>query len=132
VDGHVVEAKIVGGAFFGYDDFATRVPAHGDVGAHGTEFGPFGDFHRGYFIVDTDDDGFVALVAAGLNTISSVNFNARFSSLQATYPSNAATSSATSSLRRLSVPGDLRAGALQLRCDQGPARQPDRDLPYAA
>jgi phosphatidylserine decarboxylase len=82
VSGDVVEAKIVGGAFFGYDDFPSWVPADGDVGAHGTEFGQFGDFQRGYFIVDTGAHGHVALVAVGLNTISSVVFSERFRSLE--------------------------------------------------
>jgi phosphatidylserine decarboxylase len=82
VSGDVVEAKIVGGAFFGYDDFPSWVPVDGDVGAHGTEFGQFEDFQRGYFIVDTGAYGYVALVAVGLNTISSVVFNERFRSLE--------------------------------------------------
>jgi phosphatidylserine decarboxylase len=86
VSGQVVEARIVGGSFFGYDDFPAWVPADGDVGAHGTEFGQFEDFQRGYFIVDTGAYGHVALVAVGLNTISSVVFNERFRSLDAPEP----------------------------------------------
>jgi phosphatidylserine decarboxylase len=86
VGGQVVEAKIVGGSFFGYDDFPAWVPADGDVGAHGTEFGQFEDFQRGYFIVDTGAYGHVALVAVGLNTISSVVFNERFRSLEEPAP----------------------------------------------
>jgi phosphatidylserine decarboxylase len=86
VSGQVVEARIVGGSFFGYDDFPAWVPADGDVGANGTEFGQFEDFQRGYFIVDTGAYGHVALVAVGLNTISSVVFNERFRSLDAPEP----------------------------------------------
>jgi phosphatidylserine decarboxylase len=86
VSGQVVEARIVGGSFFGYDDFPAWVPADGDVGAHGTEFGQFEDFQRGYFIVDTGAYGHVALVAVGLNTISSVVFNERFRLLDAPEP----------------------------------------------
>ena len=81
VSGRVVEARVVGGAFFGYDDFPAWVPTDGDVGAYGTEFGQFEDFQRGYFIVDTGTYGHVALVAVGLNTISSVVFHDRFQSL---------------------------------------------------
>jgi phosphatidylserine decarboxylase len=86
VSGQVVEAKIVGGSFFGYDDFPAWVPPDGDVGAYGTEFGQFEDFQRGYFIVDTGTYGHVALVAVGLNTISSVVFNDRFKSPTAPVP----------------------------------------------
>lgn len=86
VSGQVVEAKLVGGAFFGYDDFPAWAPADGDVGAHGTEFGQFEDFQRGYFIVDTGSYGHVALVAVGLNTISSVVFNDKFQSLSTPVP----------------------------------------------
>lgn len=86
VSGEVVEARIVGGSFFGYDDFSTWVPPDGDVGAYGTESGQFEDFRRGYFIVDTGTHGHVALVAVGLNIISSVVFNERFDSLTAPVP----------------------------------------------
>ncbi|NEV60949.1 phosphatidylserine decarboxylase [Thiorhodococcus minor] len=83
VSGQVVEARLVGGAFFGYDNFPAWVPANGDVGAHGTELSQFEDFQRGYFIIDTGSYGHVALVAVGLNTISSVVFTDKLKSLSA-------------------------------------------------
>lgn len=82
VSGRVVEAKIIKAPFYGYDDFPSWVPVNGNVGYHGTEFGQFENFQRGYFVVDTGKYGHVALVPVGLNTISSVNFDPRFSSLK--------------------------------------------------
>ncbi|MGC1951552.1 MAG: phosphatidylserine decarboxylase, partial [Gammaproteobacteria bacterium] len=78
VSGHVVEAKVIAASFFGYDNFPAWAPADGNVGSFGTEFGQFEDFQRGYFIVDTGTYGHLALVAVGLNTISSVIFRDRF------------------------------------------------------
>jgi len=83
VSGRVVEAKIIEAPFFGYDDFPTWVPTDGNVGYFGTEFGQFENFQRGYLIVDTGKYGHVALVAVGLNTISSVVFDDRFKALTA-------------------------------------------------
>jgi phosphatidylserine decarboxylase len=86
VSGQVVEAKIIDAAFFGYDDFPAWVPEDGNVGYAGTEFGQFENFQRGYFIVDTGNYGHVALVAVGLNTISSVVFDDRFPALKEPEP----------------------------------------------
>jgi phosphatidylserine decarboxylase len=86
VNGRVVEAKIIEAPFYGYDDFPAWVPAHGNVGYYGTEFGQFEKFQRGYFVVDTGKYGHVALVPVGLNTISSVNFDDKFKSLEKPVP----------------------------------------------
>lgn len=86
VGGRVVEAKVVEAPLFGYDDFPSWVPASGNVGSCGTEFGQFENFQRGYFVVDTGRHGHVALVAVGLNTISSVLLHDRFRALEAPVP----------------------------------------------
>jgi phosphatidylserine decarboxylase len=86
VSGQVVEAKAVEAPFFGYDDFPAWVPDDGNVGCFGTEFGQFENFQRGYLIVDTGKYGHIALVAVGLNTISSVVFEDRFKELTKPVP----------------------------------------------
>ncbi|WP_147822435.1 phosphatidylserine decarboxylase [Salidesulfovibrio onnuriiensis] len=81
VAGTVVEAKILEGPFFGHPDFPNWVPPDGNVGYYGATFSPFENFQRGYFIVDTGKYGHVAMVAVGLNTISSVVFKPPFNKL---------------------------------------------------
>ena len=81
VSGTMVETKIVDGAFFGHPDFPTWASSNGNVGAPGTDFSPFERFQRGYFIIDTGKYGHVAMVAVGLNTISSVVFKKPFDHL---------------------------------------------------
>lgn len=85
VNGKVVEAKVVEGVFFGHPDFPHWVPADGNVG-YATDFSPFEDFQRGYFIVDTGKFGHVAMVPVGLNTISSVVFADKFQKMTAPVP----------------------------------------------
>ena len=58
------------------------MPANGNVGYYGTEFGQFENFQRGYFVVDAGKYGHVALVPVGLNTVSSIVFNDKFKSLE--------------------------------------------------
>ena len=82
VSGTMVEAKIVDGAFFGHPDFPNWATARGNVGAPIAKFSPFEKFQRGYFIIDTGKYGHVAMVAVGLNTISSVVFKKPFDDLR--------------------------------------------------
>ena len=86
VGGQMVESKILDGAYYGYDDFPTWVATDGNVGYHGTDFDQFGRFKRGYFIVDTGRYGYVAMVAVGLNTISSIIFKEPFDSVTKPVP----------------------------------------------
>ena len=86
VGGHVVESKIIEDAFFGYDDFPAWVPPNGNVGYYGSDFSQFENFKRGYFIVDTGNYGHVAVIAVGLNTISSIVFNERFTNIAEPVP----------------------------------------------
>jgi phosphatidylserine decarboxylase len=82
VSGKVVEAKVLEDPFFGYDNFPEWAPQDGNVGYCGTDFSQFQNFKRGYFVVDTGKYGYVALVAVGLNTISSVVFENKFKHLK--------------------------------------------------
>ncbi|MEJ2501023.1 MAG: phosphatidylserine decarboxylase [Campylobacterales bacterium] len=85
VGGRVVESRIIEDAYYGYDDFPTWEHG-GNVGYYGTEFGQFASYKRGYFIVDTGKYGHVALVAVGLDTISSIVFIEKFSDVTAPVP----------------------------------------------
>lgn len=82
VSGTVVEARVVDDPFFGHPDFPNWVPNNGNVGAPGADFSPYENFQRGYFIIDTGKYGHVAMVAVGLNTISSVVFQPPFDNLK--------------------------------------------------
>jgi len=85
VSGEVVESKIIDDAYYGYDNFPVWVNK-GNVGYYGTEFSQFENFKRGYFIVDTGKYGYVALVPVGLNTISSIVFNDKFTDIKKPVP----------------------------------------------
>lgn len=78
VGGNVLETKIIEDAFYGYDNFPAWVPLNGNVGYYGADFSQFENFQRGYFIVDTGKYGHVALIAVGLDTISSIVFKEQF------------------------------------------------------
>jgi phosphatidylserine decarboxylase len=86
VGGKVVEARVIEDAFFGYDNFPKWAPQSGNVGYYGTDFSQFQNFKRGYFIVDTGKYGHVAMVAVGLNTISSVVFEKKFKGIKKPVP----------------------------------------------
>jgi phosphatidylserine decarboxylase len=81
------------GGFKSFNDFFSRslkdkaksrpqtMPERGYVIGAPTDFSPFEEFQRGYFIVDTGSYGHVAIVPVGLNTISSVVFEDKFKSV---------------------------------------------------
>jgi phosphatidylserine decarboxylase len=73
VNGTIIESDVVPGIYNGIIDgehwFNT-----GNIGESDTDFSIFEDFHRSYYIYETVDFGYVAMVPVGLNTISSVNF----------------------------------------------------------
>jgi phosphatidylserine decarboxylase len=81
-----VESRIIDDPYYGYDNFPDWAPASGNVGYYGSEFNQFEDFKRGYFIVDTKKFGHVAMVAVGLNTISSIVFEERFQNITKPVP----------------------------------------------
>ncbi len=72
VTGKIVESQEVAGIYNGIldgEDWFNK----GDIGESTTDFSIFEDFHRAYFIIETKDYGYVALIPVGLNTISSIH-----------------------------------------------------------
>ena len=67
-------------------DFPDWAPSTGNVGYYGSDFSEFENFQRGYFIIDTGKYGHVAMVAVGLNTISSIVFNPKFENVTKPVP----------------------------------------------
>ena len=86
VSGKVVEAGIIEDAYYGYDNFPVWAPKTGNVGYYGTDFSQFANFKRGYFIIDTGKYGYVACIAVGLNTISSIIFTDQFKNVTKPVP----------------------------------------------
>lgn len=71
VTGKIVESQEVSGIYNGImdgEDWFNK----GDIGESTTDFSIFEDFHRSYFIMETTDYGYVALIPVGLNTISAM------------------------------------------------------------
>ncbi len=81
VGGTVVEAKAVdstGGVYFGMDGQFFIYGNNGNIGGYMSNYGVFGVYHRGYYIIKTEDFGYVAMIAIGLDDISSINFEDKF------------------------------------------------------
>ena len=72
VDGNVVESQEVKGMYFGITD-GQHWFNKGNIGEGTTDFSVFEDFHRAYYVIDTVNHGYVAMIAVGLNTISSIH-----------------------------------------------------------
>lgn len=82
ITGTVVEAKALaadGGVYFGMDGEFFTYSNNGNVGGYKSQYGVFGVYHRGYYIIETEDYGYVAMIAVGLDDISSINFERKFS-----------------------------------------------------
>lgn len=72
VTGNIIESQEVQGIYNGIldgEDWFNK----GDIGESTTDFSIFEDFHRAYFIMETEKYGYVALIPVGLNTISSIH-----------------------------------------------------------
>lgn len=69
VTGSIVESQEVPGIYNGILD-GDHWFNQGNIGEGTTDFSIFEDFHRSYFIFETADHGYVAMVPVGLNTIS--------------------------------------------------------------
>jgi phosphatidylserine decarboxylase len=72
VTGQLVESMDVPGIYNGIMD-GEHWFNEGNIGESDTDFSIFEDFHRAYFIFQTKDHGYVAMVPVGLNTISSIH-----------------------------------------------------------
>ncbi len=77
VSGVVVESKErAGDRLFGMPDMLGMVN-EGNPG-YGQDYSVIQDFRHGYFIIETDDFGLVAMVPIGLQTVGSVVFEEKF------------------------------------------------------
>ena len=71
VSGQIVEGREVPGIYNGIMD-GEHWFNQGNIGESTTDFSIFEDFHRSYFVFETEDYGYVAMVPVGLNTISAM------------------------------------------------------------
>lgn len=75
--GRVVESREdVAGAYWGIPDLHGFLNK-GNIG-YGQGYSVFEHFRRGYFIIETSDYGYVAMVPVGLDTVGSVVFEDKF------------------------------------------------------
>lgn len=79
--GKVVESREVdscSGVYFGMDGGFYTFANNGNIGGYKSKYGIFGLYHRGYYIIETENFGYIAMVPIGLDDISSVNFVDKF------------------------------------------------------
>lgn len=72
VAGRIVESAEVAGIYNGITDGEHWFNDIFNVGESTTDFSIFEDFHRSYFVIETEKHGYVAVVPVGLNTISAM------------------------------------------------------------
>jgi phosphatidylserine decarboxylase len=73
VSGKVVESREdVAGAYWGIKDFPGFINS-GNIG-YGQSYSVFEHFRRGYFVIETNGYGYVAMIPVGLDSIGSVVF----------------------------------------------------------
>jgi phosphatidylserine decarboxylase len=73
VTGNVVEGVEVPGIYNGITDGEHWFNEIFNVGESTTDFSIFEDFHRSYFVIETEKHGCVGVVPVGLNTISAMS-----------------------------------------------------------
>jgi len=71
VTGKIVESQEVQGIYNGIMDGEDWFNKW-NIGESTTDFSIFEDFHRAYFVIETEKYGYVALIPVGLNTISAI------------------------------------------------------------
>ncbi|MDP3097481.1 MAG: phosphatidylserine decarboxylase [Syntrophales bacterium] len=77
VSGKVVESREdVAGAYWGIKDFPGFI--HGGNFGYGQSYSIFEHFRRGYFVIETNDYGYVAMIPVALDTIGSVVFEEKW------------------------------------------------------
>ena len=81
VTGEVVESKDVNGAYFGMGGNFYSYINNGNVGGYLSNYGIFGIYHRGYYIIKTKKYGNVAMIPIGLDDVSSVNFVEKYADI---------------------------------------------------
>lgn len=87
IAGVVVESKEkVGVRLFGMPDILDMVN-NGNPG-YNKDYSVFQDFKHGYFIIDTEDYGYIAMIPIGLQTVGSVVFEEKFRDIDQGSPIN--------------------------------------------
>jgi len=85
VSGKVVESREdVAGQYSGIKDFGSFINT-GNIG-YGSSYSVFENFRRGYFIIETSEYGYVAMIPVGLDTIGSVVFEDRVKKVNPSNP----------------------------------------------
>lgn len=85
VSGKVVESREdVAGTYWGIKDFGAFFNA-GNLG-YGESYSAFEHFRRGYFVIETSEYGYVAMIPVGLDTIGSVVFEDKFKRVSPEHP----------------------------------------------
>ncbi len=85
VSGQVVESRQdVSGAYWGIPDFGSFFNA-GNLG-YGASYSVFEQFRRGYFVIETEEYGYIAMIPVGLDTIGSVVFEEKFNNVTPLHP----------------------------------------------
>lgn len=85
VSGQVVESREdVAGRYWGIDDFPGFLN-EGNIG-YGQSYSVFEHFRRGYFVIDTNGYGYVAMIPVGLDTIGSVVFEEKWKKVTSAHP----------------------------------------------
>ena len=74
VGGTVIESRAIPGASFGMNGGFYTFLNNGNFGGYKSNFGVFGIYHRGYYIIKTEKYGLVAMIPVGLDDVNSVNF----------------------------------------------------------
>ena len=83
--GKVVESREdVAGSYWGIKDFGAFFNA-GNLG-YGESYSVFEHFRRGYFVIETQDYGYVAMIPVGLDSIGSVVFEDKFKQVTPEHP----------------------------------------------
>jgi phosphatidylserine decarboxylase len=85
VSGKVVESREdVAGRYWGIDDFPGFLN-DGNFG-YGQSYSVFEHFRRGYFVIETNGYGYVAMIPVGLDTIGSVVFEDKWKKVTSANP----------------------------------------------
>ena len=85
VSGKVVESREdVAGQYSGIKDFGSFINA-GNIG-YGSSYSVFENFRRGYFVIETSEYGYVAMIPVGLDTIGSVVFEDKVKNVNPSNP----------------------------------------------
>ncbi|MDY6857575.1 MAG: phosphatidylserine decarboxylase [Thermodesulfobacteriota bacterium] len=74
VGGTVIESREIPGTSFGMNGGFYTFVNNGNFGGYKASFGVFGIYHRGYYIIETEKYGLVAMIPVGLDDVNSVNF----------------------------------------------------------